>query len=312
MKRKVITMIGIAAVMGAVSIFAADVWLKNRVNSAQQVQVVEKAPETPKVEFQTIVVAREPLRFGMDITIAHLTEIPWPNDSLPEGAFAKVNEVLEKGSRVILSPIEQNEPVLLTKISGPGGRATLSNLLSPGMRAVTIRVDEIAGVGGFITPGDRVDVVLTRDAGSVEEVSEVARGASGSTITTETVLENVKVLTVDQAADERATGPKVASSVTVEVTTEGANRVALARSIGTLSLSLRSAIDNGGGAAGLTTISTFGGTTSDGIVKAASNLFIEEEDKPIFKTVIVRRGVSPEKYKVLSPKEPKEQKDKEE
>lgn len=306
MKRKVITMIGIAAVMGAVSIFAADIWLKNRVNSAQQVQIVEKAPETPQVEFQTIVVAREPLRFGMDITIGHLTEIPWPNDSLPEGAFAKVNEVLEKGSRVILSPIEQNEPVLLTKISGPGGRATLSNLLSPGMRAVTIRVDEIAGVGGFVTPGDRVDVVLTRDAGSVEEVSDVARGASGSTITTETVLENVKVLTVDQAADERATGPKVASSVTVEVTTDGANRVALARSIGTLSLSLRSAIDNGGSAAGLTTVSAFGGTTSDGIVKAASNLFEPEKDKPIFKTVIVRRGVSPEKYEVLSPREPKE------
>lgn len=290
-------MIGIAAVMGAVSIFAADIWLKNQANSVQQVRV--EVDSGPKVEFKTIVVAKAPLRFGMEVADDQLTEIPWPNDALPEGAFAKVNEVLAKGSRVVLSPIEQNEPVLIAKLSGPGGRATLSNLLTPGMRAVTIRVDEIAGVGGFITPGDRVDVVLTRDAGSVEEVSNVAANASGSTITTETVLENVKVLTVDQGADERDTGPKVASSVTVEVSTEGANRVALARSIGTLSLSLRSAIDTNSSGAGLTTVSTFGGTAAGGIVEATTNLFKTiEDEKPKFSTIIVTRGLQPETYKV--------------
>ena len=75
----------------------------------------------------------------------------------------------------MLSPIETNEPVLLTKLSGPNGRAALSNLLSPGMRAVTIKTDEIAGVGGFVTPGDRVDVVLTRDAGAIQETSDNAK-----------------------------------------------------------------------------------------------------------------------------------------
>ncbi len=306
MKRKVITMIGIAAVMGAVSIFAADIWLKSRVNSAEPIRV--EVDSGPKVEFKTIVVAKEPLRFGMEISNDQLTEIPWPNDALPQGAFAKVDEVLSQGSRVVLSPVEQNEPVLIAKLSGPGGRATLSNLLSPGMRAVTIRVDEIAGVGGFITPGDHVDVTLTRDAGQVEEVTKVARGASGSTITTETVLENVKVLTVDQGADTRDTGPKVASSVTVEVTTEGANRIALARSIGTLSLSLRSATDSSSSAGGLTTVSTFGGTSAGGIVQAAASLFSsgsKVDDKPKYTTVIVTRGLQPETYEVISPEETK-------
>lgn len=303
MKRKVVTMIGIAAVMGAASIFAADIWLKTQANSAQPVEVV--VDTGPTVEFKTIVVAKEPLRFGMEIEADQLTEIPWPSESLPEGAFSNVDDVLTKGSRVVLSPVEQNEPVLLAKLSGPGGRATLSNLLTPGMRAVTIRVDEIAGVGGFITPGDRVDIVLTRDAGAVEEVSDVAQGASGSTITTETVLENVKILTVDQGADERDTGPRVASSVTVEVTMDGANKIALARSIGSLSLSLRSAIDDSSGNGGLTTVSTFGGSSAGGIVQAAASLFASkpEEEKRKFSTVIVTRGLQPETYKVPSPKE---------
>ena len=90
--------------------------------------------------------------------------------------FRPIDALLAEGSRVVLSPMEANEPVLLAKLSGPNGRASLSNLLSPGMRAVTIKTDEIAGVGGFITPGDRVDIVLTRDAGAIDEVKKNAAG----------------------------------------------------------------------------------------------------------------------------------------
>ena len=108
----------------------------------------------------------------MELDRAQLIGNPWPQDSLPHGAFATVDALLAEGSRVVLSPMEANEPVLLAKLSGPNGRATLSNLLTPGMRAVTIKTDEIAGVGGFITPGDRVDIVLTRDAGAIDEGQE--------------------------------------------------------------------------------------------------------------------------------------------
>jgi pilus assembly protein CpaB len=177
-------------------------------------------------------------------------------------------------------------------------------MLTPGMRAVTIRTDEIAGVGGFVTPGDRVDVVLTRDAGEIQEVAKNAQGAAGSTITSEIVVSDAKVLSVGQGADERQTTPQIANSVTIEVTTEGAKKVALARTVGSLSLSLRSASEGDDGKNGVTTISSFGGSVASNVQAAASSLFnavAKEPEKPKFKTVIVTRGTKAEEYQVPSP-----------
>lgn len=296
-------MIGIAAVFGAVSIFAADFWVKSQAKADAVETASIAAPEEPKVEFKTIVVASAPLRYGMELDRTQLAEIPWSEASVPQGAFTTIDALLADGSRVVLSPIEVNEPVLLTKLSGPNGRATLSNMMSPGMRAVSIRTDEIAGVGGFITPGDRVDVVLTRDAGEIQEVAKNASGAAGSTITSEIVVADAKVLTVGQGADERQTTPQIANSVTIEVTAEGAGKVALARTVGTLSLSLRSSSEGGDGKDGLTTISSFGGSAASGIQAAAGSLFdaVKEPEKPKFKTVIVTRGsTAAQEYQVMS------------
>ena len=297
-------MIGIAAVFGAISIFAADFWVKSQAKAVSEQKVASiVAQQEPKVEFKTIVVANVPLRFGMQLDRPQLTEIPWPQDSLPQGAFPTIDRLLAEGSRVVLSPIEVNEPVLLTKLSGPNGRATLSNMLSPGMRAVTIRIDEIAGVGGFVTPVDRVDVVLTRDAGDIQEVAKNAQGASGSTVTSEIVVSDAKVLSVGQGADERKTEPQIANSVTLEVTNEGAQKVALARTVGTLSLSLRSAADASASSNGLTTISSFGGSVAASAQASAASLVnavAKEPEGPKFKTVIVSRGEKVEEYKVLS------------
>jgi pilus assembly protein CpaB len=305
-KGRAVTMIGIAAVFGAVSIFVADIWVKSAANARVQEMSVPAGPAEPAVEFKTLVVATEPLRFGMELDRTQLAEIPWPQDSLPEGAFATIDVLLAEG-RAVLSPIEPNEPVLLAKLSGPDGRATLSNMLAPGMRAVTIRTDEIAGVGGFIMPGDRVDIVLTRDAGAIEEVASNANGAAGSTLTSEVVLDNIKVLSVGQGADLRQTTPQIVNSVTVEVTTEGARKIALARSIGTLSLSLRAAAGEGGAADGLTTIKSFGGSVSGGVTEAAVSLvesLAAESEGPKFKTVIVTRGMEPQQtYQVVAPQE---------
>jgi pilus assembly protein CpaB len=176
------------------------------------------------------------------------------------------------------------------------------------MRAVTIKTDEIAGVGGFVTPGDRVDVVLTRDAGAIDEVSDNAAGAAGSTITTEVVVDNAKVLTVGQGADERQTSPQVVNSVTVEVSVDGAKKIALARNVGSLSLSLRSSNDVSAAGDGVTTISSFGGSVAAGIAAAAGSLtesMTAEPEGPKFKTVIVTRGLQPQSYQVVMPEEPK-------
>ncbi len=304
MKGRIIPMIGIAAVIGAVSIFAADYWIRASANArVERLSSEVVVPEAQQVQFATIVVAREPLRYGMALDAAHLAEIPWPREALPSGAFSKIEALLADGNRVVLSPIEPNEPVLLAKLSGANGRATLSNLLSPGMRAVSIKTDEIAGVAGFVMPGDRVDVVLTRDAGKIAEVEKNAQGATGSTLTSEVVLDNVRVVSVGQGADERQAAAQVASSVTVEVNAEGAQKIALARNIGTLSLSLRASSEGGAGPDGLTTISSFGGSVANVVNAAASSVtdVFTLPAEPKTRTIMVTRGqAEPQSYSVPS------------
>src|SRR5207247_2597579 len=124
--------------------------------------------------------------------------------------------------------IEENEPILGSKITGPGQRATLSAMLRDGMKAVTIRVNDVEGVAGFVLPGDRVDVALTRQNDKAGATSDV-------------VLQNARVLAIDQVADERSDKPSVVKAVTLEVDTPAAQKLSLAASIGTLSLMLRKA-----------------------------------------------------------------------
>jgi pilus assembly protein CpaB len=118
--------------------------------------------------------------------------------------------------------------VLSLKVTGAGQRATLSALVRPGMKAVTVRVNDVEGVGGFVLPGDHVDVVLTR---------QIDKGSA----TTEVILQNRRVLAIDQSADERAAKAAIAKSVTLEVETVEAQKVWLASSVGNLSLLLRKA-----------------------------------------------------------------------
>jgi pilus assembly protein CpaB len=175
-----------------------------------------------------VVVANQPLRFGTEVTAAMLKEVPWPTSTIPAGAFSKISDLTSGGQRVVLAAIEANEPVLAVKVTGAGQRATLSALVRPSMKAVTIRVNDVEGVGGFVLPGDHVDVVLTR---------QIDKGQASTNV----VLQNVRVLATDQSADERASKPTVAKSVTLEVTTLEAQKVWLASSVGSLSLLLRKA-----------------------------------------------------------------------
>jgi pilus assembly protein CpaB len=221
-------MIGFAVVFGLLAVFIANVWLNNQAN--QRAKTIESTVK-PAVT-KTIVVAKQALRFGTELNASQLAEVPWAADAIPAGAFTKVSDVLSQGRRVVLAAIEPNEPVLALKITGPGQRATLSALVKPGMKAVTIRVNDVEGVGGFVLPGDRVDVVLTR---------QIDKGQAS----TEVVLQNTRVLAVDQSADERTAKAAVAKSVTLEVTTVEAQKVWLASSVGSLSLLLRKAGETG-------------------------------------------------------------------
>lgn len=223
MRSSTIVMIGLAALFGVLAVFITQTWLNSQAERMKTREV-----KTQPIATRTIVVASKPLRFGMELQKAHLREISWPEAAMPAGAFDKIDAVLSGGKRTVLAPIEVNEPVLGVKITGPGQRATLSALVRPGMKAVTIRVNDVGGVGGFVLPGDRVDVVMTRlmDKGSAS---------------TEVVLQNVRVLAVDQHADTRSNKPSVAKAVTLEVDTRDAQKVWLAASVGNLSLLLRKA-----------------------------------------------------------------------
>ncbi len=225
MRTSTIAMIAIAAVFGLLAVFAARAWLHSQ-NDARLRNL--DANRAQPVAAHTLVVAARPLRFGNELTEQALREVPWPDDALPPGGFARIADVLSPGKRVVLTAIEANEPVLAMKITGPGQRATLSSLVEPGMKAVTIRVNDVDGVGGFALPGDHVDVILTRQTDKENASSQV-------------LLQDVRVLAVDQVADERLANPSIPKSVTLEVDTNAAQKLGLAASIGTLSLMLRKA-----------------------------------------------------------------------
>jgi pilus assembly protein CpaB len=213
-------MIGFAAVFGLLAVFIARVWLNNQADM--------RAKNIGRAHTRTIVLAAKPLRFGTVLNTSQLKEVPWPAQALPGGAFHKIRDVLAGGKRVVLSAMQTNEPVLAPKITGPGQRATLAALVHKGMKAVTIRVNDVKGVAGFVLPGDYVDVVLTR---------HIDRRSA----TTEVLLQDARVLATDQIADDAELKAKVARSVTLEVTTLQAQKVRLAASVGDLSLLLRRA-----------------------------------------------------------------------
>jgi pilus assembly protein CpaB len=215
MRRGNLVVLLVAIVMGGIAALMARSWMQRHVQPVQGVSA--------------IVVATAPLAFGVALSKDNTAEIAWTGPPIPT-AFTSKEELLKEGRRVVLTPLQRNEPILRSKVSGSGGRAALSSMLEEGKRAVTIRVDDVRGVAGFVLPSDRVDVVLiraeTRSNGATETYSDL-------------LVEDVKVLAVDQLLNERTEQPTVAKAVTLEATTEQAQKITLAANIGKLSLILR-------------------------------------------------------------------------
>jgi pilus assembly protein CpaB len=197
---------------------------------------VEVRSEASGRDTKTVIVAAAPLRFGTVLTTNVLAQVQWPVSSIPAGTFSSLEALLSgPGARTVLAAIAKNEPILANKITGPGQRGTLSSVIEADMKAITIRVDDVLGVAGFVQPDDRVDVLLTRNDRTTASSSQV-QGAAFSDV----LLQNVRVLAIDQIAD-RSGQAKPAKAVTIEVTTEDAQKVALGSVVGQLSLALRQA-----------------------------------------------------------------------
>jgi len=289
MRGSSLLMLGFAVVFGMLSVLATKTWLDN------QRAMIAAEGQQPAVATQSIVVAKEPLRFGMLLQNQNLREIPWSSDTIPEGAFRTIEEMLgaEEGERFVLKAMERNEPVLNSKITGSGQRASLSAALTEGKKAVTIRVNDVLGVAGFVLPGDRVDIMLTR----------VRRGANAvKEPYVDVLLQSVRVLAIDQSADDRKDDPLVVKSVTLEVDTEQAQMLTLGSSVGTLSLALRNVVsENGAEDTRRVTLSDLDFNVGEDLIStfntATETEEAEAQRRPRVSTVGVSRALDRTEYK---------------
>jgi pilus assembly protein CpaB len=191
---------------------------------------VAKAPAVVGVP---VVVAKAGLKFGDRLDAGKVEILKLPSNAVPEGAFTTVAQVLAQdggGAPVALTPIAAREPLLPSKLSGPGARASVAAEIGEGFRAYTIKVSDVTGVGGHALPGDRVDVVLMRDM--------TPEGPKRSYVS-EVVIQNIRVLGVDLNADLASNKPATPSTATLEVSIPDAQKLAVAGDLGKLSLALR-------------------------------------------------------------------------
>lgn len=174
-----------------------------------------------------VLVASRPLRYGELIGAGDVRMVDWPANSVPPGAFHELNALIPDASRprVALRAMEPLEPVLAVKVSQPGQQAGIAAMLTPGMRAFTIRVDQNSGLSGTLRPSDTVDIYWT------------GRGAEGGEIT-RLLSASVRIIALDENADQDRTFNGVPRSITVEAATEMVASLAQGQSTGRLSLSL--------------------------------------------------------------------------
>jgi len=216
MNRQTMIALAVAVVLGLFAVFIANSYISGREQKADLTGTTKVA------------VAAVPLAYGTDITPDKIKFVDYPKASLPPGSFTNAAQLLPEGKkRFALMTISINEPVLASKISGEGQGASIAALLPEGMRAATVRINDVSGVAGFIQPNDSVDVLITRTP------------PGGNQQLTDVLLQNVRVIAIDQEAKNSDGTPKLARSATVEVAPIDAQKLALAQKAGQLSLVLR-------------------------------------------------------------------------
>jgi pilus assembly protein CpaB len=179
-----------------------------------------------------VVVAAVDIELGSKINPQMLTQVEWPRGSVPAGAFKDPKELQD---RVLKVGVQRGEAILDRKLAPPGTTGGLSAVIADGKRAMTVRVNDVVGVAGFALPGNYVDVMVN--------TQQERGGTQGGNQISLTVLEHVLVLAVAQEANRDDTKPKVVSAVTLELSPADAEKLDLARSVGSLSLVLRNQLD---------------------------------------------------------------------
>jgi len=233
MRLGTIVSIGASAVLGVGALLIARLWIPSHPPHVQSAQAATPPVDTP------VVVAALPIPWGAKLDGHYLKVVQLPRDVAPQGAYSNIGQVLNQdgGPPVALQAMSQQEPVLSSKITGPGERQTLAALVGPGMRAYTIGVSASTAGGGHIMPGDRVDVLYTRE---LPQPPAKPDSWNYKLYGTTVLIQSVRVLGMDLNANPTSTQPAVASTATLEVNMQDAEKLALAiQGGGTLSLALR-------------------------------------------------------------------------
>lgn len=222
MRRQSLIAIGIAVVLGLIAVFAANAFLTQSERRAQAA--------ADRAELTKVAVAAVPLDYGTELTPEKIRFVDYPVNSLPEGSFRRLGDLLPAGKRrVALRPMQVNEPILASKLMGEGLGVSLAAVLSDGNRATSVRINDVSGVAGFIQPNDSVDVLVTREAGANGRETQIS----------DVLLQNVRVIAMDQNAKGADGKPILARTATLEVSPTDAQKLALAQQVGSLSLVLR-------------------------------------------------------------------------
>ena len=216
---RALTMMAIAVILAFVAVIVAARWIN-----------AQASGNTNKVA-----VALLDISLGARIAPEMVRMVDWPANALPPGAF---NDPKLLDARVTRTSIQHGEPIMESKLAPPGTQGGLSAVVGEGKRAMTVRVNDVVGVAGFALPGNYVDILVnTQD--------ELAKNASGRDPSiSKIVLERILVLAIAQESSRDDTKPKVVNAVTLELTPDQAEKLDLARSVGTLSLVLRNQIED--------------------------------------------------------------------
>ncbi len=231
-----------------------------------------------------VVVAAINIDLGTPLTPQMLKLADWPRGSVPVGA---ADDIKTLDARVVKTSLLQGEPVLESKLAPLGATGGLSAVIAEGNRAMTVRVNDVVGVAGFALPGNYVDIVVNTEDESV-------RAENVNKSISKIVLEHIMVLAVAQEQNRDETKPKVVNAVTLEVTPAQAEKLDLARSVGTLSLVLRNQTDKN-------VVTTEGSTKKNllnrvdeppaPIMAAAQQPVVKTEVKHVVKKSAVRKPV---------------------
>ncbi|MGO4331825.1 Flp pilus assembly protein CpaB [Cupriavidus sp. 2TAF22] len=217
---RAIVMLLVAALAGLAAVVLASRWM-----------IEQSSGSVTKV-----LVAGTDINLGQRLAPEFVKVVDWPRESLPPGALT--DQKLIDG-RVTKASVMRGEPILESKLTPVGTRGGLSAVIAEGKRAITVRVNDVVGVAGFALPGSFVDIIVNtqKDQAKNEGASQTEQSIS------KIVLEKILVLAIAQEVNRDETKPKVVNAVTLEVSPDEAEKLDLARSVGTLSLVLRNQID---------------------------------------------------------------------